>query len=33
MPLEVFVSTDDRTAISYLAKPLVDQFQRAFTEQ
>lgn len=33
MPLEVFVSTDERTAISYLAKPLVDQFSRAFREQ
>jgi HlyD family type I secretion membrane fusion protein len=33
MPLEVFISTEDRTAISYLAKPLVDQFQRALREQ
>ena len=33
MPVEVFVSTDQRTAMSYLAKPLVDQFNRAFREQ
>lgn len=33
MPLEVFISTEDRTAISYLAKPLVDQFERALREQ
>ncbi|GAA4132084.1 HlyD family type I secretion periplasmic adaptor subunit [Aminobacter aganoensis] len=33
MPLEVFVATEDRTAISYLAKPLLDQFQRALREQ
>jgi HlyD family secretion protein len=33
MPLEVFISTEDRTAISYLAKPLLDQFARALREQ
>ncbi|RLP23628.1 HlyD family type I secretion periplasmic adaptor subunit [Mesorhizobium sp. YM1C-6-2] len=33
MPLEVFISTEDRTAISYLAKPLLDQFERALREQ
>ncbi len=33
MPVEVFVSTDQRTAMSYLSKPLVDQFNRAFREQ
>lgn len=33
MPLEVFIATEDRTAISYLAKPLLDQFQRALREQ
>lgn len=33
MPLEVFIATEDRTAISYLAKPLLDQFERALREQ
>lgn len=33
MPVEVFVSTEERTAISYLAKPLTDQFSRAFRER
>lgn len=33
MPVEVFVSTEERTAISYLAKPLTDQFARAFRER
>ena len=33
MPLEVFISTEDRTAMSYLAKPLLDQFARALREQ
>lgn len=33
MPVEVFVSTDERTAISYLAKPVTDQFERAFRER
>jgi HlyD family secretion protein len=33
MPVEVFVSTVQRTAISFLAKPLTDQFNRAFREQ
>lgn len=33
MPLEVFISTERRTALSYLAKPLTDQFTRAFKEQ
>lgn len=33
MPLEVFIATEDRTAISYIAKPLLDQFQRALREQ
>ena len=30
MPVEVFVSTGARTALSYLAKPVTDQFNRAF---
>ncbi len=33
MPLEVFITTEDRTAISYLAKPILDQFERALREQ
>ncbi len=33
MPLETFVQTDKRTALSYLVKPFTDQFQRAFREQ
>jgi HlyD family secretion protein len=33
MPVEVYVSTDERTALSYLAKPLADQFNKAFRER
>jgi len=33
MPVEVFVHTEPRTALSYLSKPLTDQFSRAFREQ
>lgn len=33
MPVEAFVETAPRTALSYLAKPLTDQFQRAFRER
>jgi HlyD family secretion protein len=33
MPVEVFISTEQRTAFSFLAKPLTDQFSRAFKEQ
>lgn len=33
MPLEVFISTEQRTALSYLGKPLVDQFSRAMREE
>jgi HlyD family secretion protein len=32
MPVEVFMATGDRTALSYLGKPLFDQFNRAFRE-
>ncbi len=32
MPVEVFISTGARTALSYLAKPITDQFNRAFRE-
>jgi HlyD family secretion protein len=33
MPVEVFVQTGERTVVSYLAKPLRDQFMRAFREK
>lgn len=33
MPVESFIQTDSRTALSYLVKPFADQFQRAFREQ
>lgn len=33
MPVEVFVATQDRTAISYLSKPFMDQFAKAFREE
>ena len=32
MPAEVFVKTNDRTVLSYLMKPMIDQFQRLFQE-
>lgn len=33
MPVEAFVRTGDRTLLSYLMKPLSDQFMRAFREK
>jgi HlyD family secretion protein len=33
MPVEAFVKTEDRTALSYLVKPLEDQIKRAFREE
>ena len=33
MPVEAFVQTGERTMIAYLAKPLHDQFMRAFREK
>jgi HlyD family secretion protein len=33
MPVEVFIKTRDRTALSYLVKPLSDQINRAFREE
>lgn len=33
MPAEVYIRTTDRTALSYLVKPLRDQITRAFKEQ
>ncbi|MEQ1695401.1 MAG: HlyD family type I secretion periplasmic adaptor subunit [Hyphomicrobiaceae bacterium] len=32
MPVEVFMSTGERTALSYLTKPFTDQMSRAFRE-
>lgn len=33
MPVEVFITTEDRTALSYIVKPFTDQFTRAFREE
>ena len=33
MPAEVFVSTQERTVVSYLTKPFTDQMNRAFRER
>jgi HlyD family secretion protein len=33
MPVEVYVTTSERTALSYLVKPVVDQFSKAFRER
>jgi HlyD family secretion protein len=33
MPAEVHIKTDERTVVSYLTKPLQDQFARAFRER
>jgi HlyD family secretion protein len=33
MPLEAFIRTADRTVLSYLTKPLVDQARKAFREK
>ncbi len=33
MPVEVFLSTGERTALSYLSKPFTDQMNRAFRER
>ena len=33
MPVEVFITTDERTAFSYFARPVTDQFSRAFRER
>jgi HlyD family type I secretion membrane fusion protein len=32
MPVEVYAQTESRTALSYLGKPMMDQFRRAFQE-
>jgi HlyD family secretion protein len=33
MPVDVFIKTPGRTALSYLTKPLRDQAERAFKER
>ncbi len=33
MPVEAFISTGNRTFAEYLARPMIDSFQRAFTEE
>lgn len=33
MPVEVFITTEDRTAMSYIIKPIADQFTKAFREE
>lgn len=33
MPVEVHVTTEERTALSYLVKPVLDQFSRTFRER
>jgi HlyD family secretion protein len=33
MPVEVFLNTGDRKVISYLLKPVTDQFARALRER
>jgi membrane fusion protein, type I secretion system len=32
MPVEIFITTGERTALSYLAKPITDQLERAFRD-
>jgi HlyD family secretion protein len=32
MPAEVFISTGERSLLSYLLKPFIDQFERAFRD-
>jgi len=32
MPVEAFIRTEDRNALSYLVKPMSDYFTRAFRE-
>lgn len=32
MPVEAFIKTEDRSVLSYLTKPLMDQIERAFKE-
>ncbi len=32
MPAEVYIQTGERSALSYLVKPLIDQLEKAFRE-
>ena len=32
MPVEAFIRTDDRSPLTYLVKPMMDYFNRAFRE-
>jgi hypothetical protein len=33
MPAEIYLSTHEQTAAAYFARPLIDQFERAFREE
>jgi HlyD family secretion protein len=33
MPIEIFIATGMRTALSYLLKPVTDQFSHAWREE
>lgn len=33
MPIEVFIQTNERSALNYLLKPIIDNFNRALTEE
>jgi HlyD family secretion protein len=33
MPVEIYLTTEDRTALSYLLKPFTDQITKAFRER
>ncbi|ALM52969.1 HlyD family type I secretion periplasmic adaptor subunit [Halomonas huangheensis] len=33
MPVEVFITTEERSALTYFIKPITDQFSRAFREE
>jgi HlyD family secretion protein len=33
MPTEVYLSTQEQTAAAYFARPLLDQFEKAFREE
>ena len=33
MPAEVYIATQERTALSYLVKPIADQMNKAFRER
>jgi HlyD family secretion protein len=33
MPVEVYLTTQEQTAIAYFVRPLVDQYERALREE